>query len=181
MPPPLPRCAKPAGASRRAGAVRWRRGAAVLLLLAACLPGFGARAQAVVATTTADATRATPGTGDPWIDAHLLDIDRYAARYRDAFVDELVRYRGAPRAMAEQALADDTRAGDLYFACALAQATGRACRAILDARAASPGSWEALARSYEVPALTQIHRRIRGDISESYLRWARPLASRASR
>lgn len=180
MRPQLPACAEAAGASTRA--VHWRRGAAVLLLFLLCLPGIEARAQDTGATgDTADATRTAPGTGDPWIDTHLLDIDRYAARYRDAFVDELVRYRGAPRAMAEQALGEGTTAGDLYFACALAQAKGRACRAILDARAASPGGWEALARSYEVPALAQIHRRIRGDISESYLRWARPLASRASR
>lgn len=120
---------------------------------------------------------AQPRTGDAWIDAHLLDMDLYAARFADAFVDEIVRYHEAPRELVEAALAGGgLRPGDVYFACALAQAGGRSCRTVLEARRQDPAAgWEAIAAGLEVaPA---VYRRIRGDITESYVRWARPLVS----
>ena len=37
-----------------------------------------------------------PRSGDVWVDVWLGDMNRYGSRYRDPFVDELVRYHGAP-------------------------------------------------------------------------------------
>ncbi|MDH5835307.1 hypothetical protein [Luteimonas kalidii] len=117
-----------------------------------------------------------PRTGSDWIDAHLHDMDVYVARHRDAFVDEIVRYHEAPRALVEEALADPVlHPGDVYYACALAGAIGRSCRTVLDARRQDPSEgWDAVAARFEVTA--GIDRRIRGDIAESYVRWGRPLA-----
>jgi len=126
-----------------------------------------------------DAAQRQPQTGNAWIDARLLDMNDYAARYREAFVDEIVRYHEAPRALVEDALRDDaTTPGDVYYACALAQATGRPCRAVLDAwRGDHADGWQGVAERLDVAPGTAIHRRIRGDITESYVRWARPLDS----
>src|SRR5690606_27505911 len=58
-----------------------------------------------------------PGTGDAWIDLRLADMDRYAARYREAFVDEIARYLEAPRELLVDALDRGMRPGDVYYAC----------------------------------------------------------------
>ena len=131
----------------------------------------------VMAVEGAGAEGASHRTGNAWIDARLLDMDAYAARYRDAFVDEIVRYHEAPRALVESALADDAMsAGDVYYACSLAQAIGQPCRALVDAWRDDAGDgWEGVTRRLGVAQLASIHRRIRGDIAESYVRWARPL------
>ncbi len=54
-----------------------------------------------------------PRTGDAWVDRQLEDINRYGERYREAFIDELVRYQGAPRDLANQSLARGWKPGDL--------------------------------------------------------------------
>ena len=148
------------------------RGAGLVL---ACLLSWPSLAWAQAASTTGG--QVGPGTGNDWIDAHMLDMSAYAARYRDAFVDEIVRYHAAPRALVEAALEDGRlAAGEIYFACSLAQATGRPCRDVIEARRAAPASdWATLAAGLGVEPGSAIYRRIRGDISESYLRWARPL------
>ena len=147
---------------------------ALLLALAAACP---AHAQEDAAEPPAVAAQAEPRTGSDWIDARLLDMNDYAARYRDAFVDEIVRYHQAPRALVEEALADEgMSAGDVYFACALAQAIGRPCRAVVDVwRSDSSDGWQGVAERLDLDQLAGIHRRIRSDITESYARWARPL------
>ena len=64
-----------------------------------------------------------PRTGDAWMDGQLEDINTYAERYRAAFVDELTRYQGAPRDLAQEMLGPrGWKPGDLYYACAMAQA-----------------------------------------------------------
>src|SRR6476619_704905 len=84
---------------------------------------------AVAFARDADPSAASLGTGDAWVDATLVDIDRYAARYPDAFVDEMVRYHGAPRELVDELLGDRRwSAGDIYFACTLAQFAGQPCR-----------------------------------------------------
>lgn len=140
------------------------------------------QAPAFAADPAATAGSAGPQTGSAWIDARLPDMDAYAARYPDAFVDEIVRYHEAPRALVEEALADDGMgAGDVYFACSLAQAIGRPCRAVIDAwRSDRSGGWQGVAERLEVAQLAGIHRRIRGDIAESYVRWARPIDARTA-
>ena len=148
---------------------------ALLVLVFLLLPAvhaFGMEGEAVPA----------PQTGNAWIDVHLVDMDAYAARYRDAFVDEIVRYHEAPRALVEEALADEAvGSGNAYFACSLAQAIGRPCRTVIDAwRTDASGGWQGVAERLGVTQIAGIHRRIRGDISESYVRWARPLDPAAS-
>src|SRR5690606_18344653 len=88
--------------------------------------------------------QALPGTGDDWIDARLADRDRYAARYPEAFIDEIARYLEAPRQLLAAALDDGgMRPGDVYYACALARASGRSCRSLIDAWRNDPrDGWE---------------------------------------
>ena len=38
-----------------------------------------------------------PRSGDVWVDTYLNDINDYGYRYREPFIDEMVRYHGAPR------------------------------------------------------------------------------------
>jgi hypothetical protein len=118
-----------------------------------------------------------PGTGDAVVDARLADINRYAARYPEAFVDELVRYFDAPRPLLEERLGQKGGvAGDLYYACALARVTGRPCRGVLEARAAAPASdWETIARGLGVEPGGARAKRLREGIAGSYARWGRKL------
>ena len=120
-----------------------------------------------------------PGTGDAWVDARLVDMNLYAARYRDAFVDEIVRYHQAPRALVEAALDDDAiTPADAYYACVLAQATGRPCRGVLDARRSQPAArWSDVSEQLEIALDPVAARRMRDDITASYQRWARPLTT----
>ena len=103
----------------------------ICLLLSMLAMPMAASAQDVAAepASTADdvapdATLWAPRTGDAWVDTWLADLNLYAERYADAFVDELVRYRSAPRPLVEQMMADEAwRPADIYVACATAQAT----------------------------------------------------------
>ena len=174
----MPASDRPAGWEKaRVALVRGPRMGAVAVFLCALL-SFVPRAIAIESVHEGDVA---PKTGNPWIDARLLDMGAYASRYRDAFVDEIVRYHEAPRALVEEALADDAMtAGDVYFACSLAQAIGRPCRIVVDAwRHDASDGWEGVGARMGVAPLAGIHRRIRGDIAESYVRWARPLDSSA--
>jgi len=125
---------------------------------------------------------ATPGTGDAWVDATLLDIDRYAARYPDAFTDEMVRYHGAPRELVGELLLDrDWSAGDIYFACTLAQFAGQPCRnAVAQRERDASQDWQAIAQRFGVASDTDAFHRIKRAIVLSYQRWARPLKVDAS-
>lgn len=118
-----------------------------------------------------------PGTGDAVVDARLADIDRYAARYPDAFVDELVRYFDAPGELIEDRLRRQASApGDLYYACALARVSGRPCRGVLEAWIAGHDEgWKGIAREIGVVPGGARALRLREGIVESYARWGRPL------
>lgn len=118
-----------------------------------------------------------PRTGDAVLDARLADINGYGDRYRAAFIDELVRYHAAPRALVGALLADEHWApGDLYFACALAQAVGRPCRHVIELwREAHAGGWGAVAGQLGVEAGSPGFRRIVEGVAASYVRWGRPL------
>lgn len=153
------------------------------LVLAGLLAGAEARAQAAGSAAApppapAPEQPAPPGprTGDAVVDARLADIDRYAARFPEAFADELVRYFNAPRALVAGQLEGGQAPGELYYACALAHVTGRPCRGVLDARAAAPGApWEEIARGLGVAPGGARAARLREAIAASYARWARPL------
>ena len=116
-------------------------------------------------------------TGDAWVDAQLVDIARYGRRHREAFIDELVRYREAPRALVA-ALLDEQgwEPGEVYFACSLAGVTGRSCRSVAERRGQPPeASWSALASGLGAGAGSEAFGRIKRGIVYSYRRWARPL------
>lgn len=133
-----------------------------------------------VASAQDEATRAR-ATGDAWVDAALDDIDDYAARHRDPFVDELVRYQASPRTLAEESLSADTTPGDLYFACAMAQALGRPCRELLDARRADASAgWADIARQADAKQAGTALARVKRGIVASYDRWGRPIELDAS-
>lgn len=115
-------------------------------------------------------------TGDATVDARLLDIDRYGARYRDAFVDELVRYHAAPRDLVRGLLERGWPPGDVYFACALAQATGRACRHVTDSVAdGAPPDWMSISQRLGAAPGSPRFARVRDGVEATYRRWGRPL------
>jgi hypothetical protein len=119
-----------------------------------------------------------PRSGDAWIDSQLSDINTYGARYRGAFVDEVVRYHAAPRALVT-ALIDQRNwaPGDVYYACALAQVLGRPCRALVEAWGQShDDGWAAVAAQAGIAARPDAMQRLKQDLTESYARWGRPAA-----
>lgn len=142
-----------------------------------------ALAQATPTPSAAAAGPRAPATGDGWLDRQLLDIDRYAARYPDAFADELERYAGVPRAYT-QALAQQPgwHPGDVWFACVLGRAVQATCRAVVRQRAvAGPDAdWSAVAEGFEAAPGGAAYRSIRLALADSYRRWARPLDADAA-
>lgn len=140
---------------------------------------IGAAGQAFGQTADSEAS-AAPRTGDSWVDDALVDMAAYAGRHRNAFVDELVRYQAAPRALVNEALASNVPAGDVYYACAVAQALGRPCRELLDAATGSDEGWAARVRAVDGEQSATALARVKRGIVESYRRWARPIALDAS-
>ena len=125
---------------------------------------------------------ASARSGDVWVDAMLVDIDRYAARYPDAFADELVRYDSAPRALVDDLMADPHwTPGDIYFACTLAQVAGQPCRAVAQRWQHDPtAGWGAIAQEFGIAPGAPAFQRLKRGIVLSYARWARPLQVDAS-
>lgn len=141
----------------------------VILVLLLLLATAGAIAQ--------EPTAWNPRTGDAWTDRALADINQYGNRYGDAFVDELTRYFGAPPALVTQLLVEQHWApGDVYYACALAQAAGQPCRAVADTwtRDHDQGWGAVMQRLGITPTSPQFERLKRG-VADSYARWGRPL------
>ncbi|MFC0676795.1 hypothetical protein ACFFGH_02870 [Lysobacter korlensis] len=142
--------------------------------LSGCLLGL-VLACATVPSYAQESARA-PGTGDAAVDRQLADIDRYGARYRDAFVDELVRYHGAPRDFVLVLVERDWPLGDIYYACALAYVAGRPCRYVADRYAGGDAvDWQALAQQLGVEPDSPQFGRLKRGIASSYRRWGRPL------
>jgi len=155
--------------------VRWS-------LSIACLAvSCGAWAQTVDRGSVSSQTAVAPPpyaaqTGDAWLDARLKDLNAYAPRYPDAFVDEIARYLDVPRgyvvALGQQ---PGWAPGDVYFACALAKALARPCREVVRARARDDedgwrGVAERLAPEQRMPVQA-----LRSLLRTSYAHWARPL------
>lgn len=118
-----------------------------------------------------------PRSGDVWVDSQLDDVNRYGSRYREPFVDEMVRYYGAPRALVTELLVTRRWApGDVYYACAIAQTLGRPCRYVVDEWDRNHGKgWGAVARELGIkPGSAEFHRLKRGFVP-TYDRWARPI------
>jgi hypothetical protein len=134
-----------------------------------------------LATGAAHAQDVPAHAGDAWVDARLVDIGTYATTYRDAFVDELVRYRRAPRELVGELLArPGWTAGDVYFACSLALQAGRPCRAVADLRQRDPSQdWAAIARDLGLAPGSPGYAELKRGIAASYQRWARPVPADA--
>ena len=119
-----------------------------------------------------------PRSGDAWVDTWLGDVNRYGTRYREPFVDEMVRNYGAPRELVAELLATRRWApGDVYYACAMAQVLGRPCRYVVDEWERSHGEgWGAVAQRLGLkPGSPEFHRLKRGFVP-TYDRWGRPIA-----
>jgi hypothetical protein len=141
----------------------------VTVMLTFGLAGVGARAQEF-------AFGWNPRSGDVWVDVWLGDMNRYGERYRDPFVDELVRYHGAPRDLVVELLGRRWAPGDVYFACALAKLAGHPCRYVADLweREHRLG-WGAMAKQLGIkPGSSEFHRLKRGMVP-SYDRWGRAI------
>ncbi|UKE47553.1 MULTISPECIES: hypothetical protein [Xanthomonas translucens group] len=153
------------------------RSACLILPLALCLAGAAVAQEAPAAGASTEAVLA-PGSGDAWVDRQLLDIDRYAARYPDSFLDEVARYAQLPRGYAE-ALLRERRwpPRDIYFACFLAKAAGLPYREVVRARAsAGPAvSWAEVANALQVEPGSLPYRALRHAIVASYDHWDRPI------
>ena len=153
--------------SRRA---QWKHHAFALVLVVASLGAGAVSAQDFTVGWN-------PRSGDVWVDTWLGDINRYGARYREPFIDELVRYHDAPRPLVVELL--DRRRwtpGDVYYACALASILGRPCRYVVDMYEADRGQgWGAVAKRLGIkPGSAEFHRLKKGFVP-TYDRWARPI------
>ena len=118
-----------------------------------------------------------PRSGDVWIDTQLDDVNRYGSRYRQPFVDEMVRYYGAPRDLVSSLLVERNWApGDVYYACAIAQILGRPCRYVVDVWERDHGQgWGNVAKQLGIkPGSAEFHQLKRGFVP-TYDRWARPI------
>lgn len=118
-----------------------------------------------------------PRSGDVWVDSQLQDVNRYGSRYREPFVNEMVRYYGAPRELVTDLLGTRNWApGDVYYACALARQIGRPCRHVVDEWERDHGQgWGELAKRMGIqPGSPEFHRLKRGFVP-TYDRWARPI------
>lgn len=119
-----------------------------------------------------------PRSGDPWVDARLADINDYAGRHREPFVDEMVRYHDAPRDLVSELLQQRRWApGDVYYACSIARVLGRPCRYVVDewTRTHADG-WGALTQRLGIVPGSAESRRLKQGFAATYRRWGRPLA-----
>ena len=119
----------------------------------------------------------TPNTGDTWIDGRLKDINSYARRYPDSFVDELARYanvrRGYVQALLEQ---HHWQPGDLYFACAWASSMNLSCREVVRGWSRDHhDGWKGVIARLPIAPDNLHYRAVRHAIVASYDRWDRPI------
>ena len=118
-----------------------------------------------------------PRSGDVWVDTQLADINRYGSQYRDPFIDEMVRYHGAPRDLVTDLLVNRRWApGDVYYACTIAQVIGRPCRYVVDEWNTNHAQgWGVVARRLGIkPGSAEFHRLKKGFVP-TYDRWGRPV------
>ncbi|MDM7554399.1 hypothetical protein [Xanthomonas fragariae] len=151
------------------------------LRMALLLPALAA-AQAAPAAAPAPEDPAPavmmPGTGDAWVNQHLADMDSYAQRYPDSFIDEVARYTGTPRGYVQALLqVHGWHAGDIYFACFWAQTVQLSCRDSVRAYSRDHHySWEGVIARLSV-APDPVHMRaLRHAIVASYDHWERPIS-----
>lgn len=148
----------------------WKRGVFALILATTTFAGGIAVAQDFAVSWN-------PRSGDVWVDTWLGDMNRYGARYPEPFIDEMVRYHHAPRALVVDLLQTRRWApGDVYYACALASVLGRPCRYVVDMYEADRGQgWGVVAQRLGIkPGSPEFHRLKKGFVP-TYDRWGRPI------
>ncbi len=145
----------------------------LLLLLSALLVPTITLAQ----QTAEKSASYTVQTGDAWVDTWLSDINHYAERYPDSFLDEVSRYSGVDRGYAAALVNNHGwHAADVYFACFWAKAIKHSCRDTVRAFSANPeGGWEAVVERLPVAPDTLHWRAVRHDIVASFRHWDRPI------
>jgi hypothetical protein len=138
---------------------------------------------AVLAATTGTAVAQdftvgwNPRSGDVWVDTWLGDMNSYGYRYREPFIDEMVRYHGAPRDLVRDLLINRRWApGDVYMACNIASILGRPCRYVVEQYDRDRGQgWGVIAKRLGIkPGSAEFHRLKRGFVP-TYDRWGRPI------
>lgn len=152
-------------------AMRTRRLLQPIILAATLVAGLGsAHAQTF-------SLNWNPRSGDVWVDTQLADVNRYGSRYRDPFIDEMVRYHDAPRDLVTDLLVNRNWApGDVYYACTLAQVIGRPCGYVAGEWQQHHGEgWGAMAKRLGIkPGSAEFHRLKKGFVP-TYDRWSRPI------
>jgi len=150
-----------------------------MLLSVALLAAHPLHAQTPAPSTSISASQPPyeAQTGDAWIDARLNDLNAYAPRYPDAFVDEISRYLEVPRgyvvALGQQ---PGWAPGDVYFACALGKVLAQPCRNVVRARALNAeGGWKGVAGRVAGEGKPVPMRTLRSLLRSSYAHWERPL------
>lgn len=145
------------------------RGKSLLLAAALATSAFGmAQAQTI---------SWNPRTGDVWVDTWLGDMNAYGNRYRDPFIDEMVRYNSAPRDLVTELLVQRRWApGDVYYACSIARIIGRPCDYVADYWQENRGQgWGVVAQRLGIkPGSPEFHRLKQGFVP-TYDRWSRPI------
>ncbi|KAF1014234.1 MAG: hypothetical protein GAK31_03258 [Stenotrophomonas maltophilia] len=116
-------------------------------------------------------------SGDAWLDRQLANINHYAERYPDAFLDEVARYAGVPRGYVVALMhSHGWQAGDIYFACFWAKASGQSCRDSVRAFSQDPeGGWEAVVKRMPVKPDNLHYRSVRHAVAASFGHWDRPI------
>lgn len=119
----------------------------------------------------------TVATGDAWLDEWLPDINHYAERYPDSFLDEVSRYGSVDRGyIAALVNNHGWHAADVYFACFWAKAIKVSCRDTVRAFSADPdGGWEAVVARLPVEPDNLHWRAVRHAVVASYRHWDRPI------
>jgi len=164
--------------ARAARAGAGARHALLAMLLLCGAPALPALAQSTGEATPSDeGTAYAPGTGDAWLDRQLADVNHYAERYPDAFIDELVRYGGARRGYPEALMRQHGwAAADVWFACFWGKAIGASCREPVRARAQHPDEgWKAVVQTLPVAPDNLHWRAVRHALVASYDHWDRPI------
>lgn len=142
-----------------------------LVLVAALAAGIGSTSAQTLGLNW------NPRSGDVWVDATLGDMNRYGTRYRDPFIDEMVRYHGAPRDLVSDLLISRRWSpGDVYMACSIASIIGRPCRFVVDEWERDHGQgWGAMAKRLGIkPGSAEFHR-LKNGFVPTYDRWSRPI------
>ncbi len=153
-------------------------GLTLLAALAAWQPARAQNTDANAASTTAPAPPPyAADTGDAWVDRRLRDLNAYAPRYPDAFVDEIARYLDVPRAYVI-ALGQQPgwAPGDVYYACALGKVLAQPCRTVVRARTQdAQDGWKGVASRVAGTGKPVPMRALRDLLRTSYAHWDRPL------